>query len=303
MSQAAPVRHNPASPVLALLLMQRPQGPLTEPGAYSLGDMHARFATPPGSMIGPVDRSFSTKPDTLRSVQLFRTERLALTASVCALVGSTLCLIAVGRVADWQIQLGPLGTWVGGLGTAAAACMAYVTLRQLLRTRREQQIEQQDRVAEEHARATRRAGRVQVRTIPGVTATMTPGWSVTLTNRSGRPIHDVKWNKLVAMRPDPPETLTEFICLPANSEFADYVPFILDSDSRGVEYLARPPEIRESHYSTRRPSVRPVPPNPRGPLIRLPMRRFHDLAESRRIPAPRSTAARHHSSRCCRVGG
>ncbi|UEL35040.1 hypothetical protein KTR60_10035 [Rhodococcus sp. C1] len=173
---------------------------------------------------------------------------IGIVALILGLVSIGLSLAAVGRLEDWEIQLGPLGTWVGGLGTAAAASMAYVTLRQLLRTRTEQQAEQQDRVADERARVTRRTGAVQVRTIPGETAGGVSGWSVTLTNRSGHPIHDVRWIGLVAMRPDPPEILTEFICMPTNSEFADYAPFVPDSESRGVEYLAIPPTIRESHY-------------------------------------------------------
>ncbi|WP_336879771.1 hypothetical protein [Rhodococcus globerulus] len=37
--------------------------------------------------------------------------------------------------------------------------------------------------------------------------------------------------------------------MPTKSEFNDGVPFILDSDSREVEYLSNPADVRETHYA------------------------------------------------------
>lgn len=151
-----------------------------------------------------------------------------------------LCLVALDR-AGWRVQLGDLGTWVGGLGSALAAGAAFLTLRQLLSTRREQ-------LAVERGRVQRRAARVELRTKPVTTSASSPGWSVVLTNQSGHPIYDVRWLGLVAMQPDPPDTRTEFICIPTWSEFPDYERVVLDSATSGVEYIANPPEMRESHY-------------------------------------------------------
>lgn len=164
-----------------------------------------------------------------------------LLGALLAIAAIGLSLAAITRRLDWQIQLGDLGTWVGGIGSTLAAFAAFVTLRELQRTRRSEAEEQRGRVR-------RRAARVQVRTIPCETSAQRPGWRVTLTNRSGHPIYDLKWGGLVAMRPEPPDIKTDFVCLPIESEFADSSPFVLDSESCGVEYLASPPEAREQYY-------------------------------------------------------
>lgn len=91
------------------------------------------------------------------------------------------------------IQYGALGTWVGGLASAAAAGAAYMTLRQLLRARN---VQEEDR----RSRALRRAGRVEVRIEPTqtVVAPHYPlGWAVSVANRSDDSIYDARVGRVL----------------------------------------------------------------------------------------------------------
>lgn len=110
-----------------------------------------------------------------------------------SLAGLLLCFISVNRMFGLGIQYGALGTWVGGLASAAAAGAAYMTLRQLLRARN---VQEEDR----RSRALRRAGRVEVRIEPTqtVVAPYYPlGWAVSVANRSDDSIYDVRVGRVL----------------------------------------------------------------------------------------------------------
>lgn len=109
-------------------------------------------------------------------------------------VSALSCFIVADRLFDLGIQYGDLGTWVGGLGSASAAGAAYVTLRQLLRNRNDQE-------ADRRARALRRARRVGVRIEPTQTEVGPDypfGWSVTVKNQSDDPIYEVRIGRALA---------------------------------------------------------------------------------------------------------
>ncbi|MCA1007012.1 hypothetical protein LCL87_14905 [Rhodococcus hoagii] len=118
-------------------------------------------------------------------------EVFAVVAAVAPLsvAGIVVCLLALDK-SGWRVQLGDLGTWVGGIGSAAAAFAAFVTLRQLLKTNRQERNEMRDR-------ALRRAKRVTLK------VDMKAGlWTAVVANQSGHPIYDPVWRGFVSIDPD-----------------------------------------------------------------------------------------------------
>lgn len=113
--------------------------------------------------------------------------RLASTAILFSAAGFALCLAALGSVAGWGVRFGELGTWVGGLGSAAAAGAAVAGLRRVQRAREEEG-------KERRARALLRVRRIELRIEP-VKTSVAPeyplGWTVSVVNASDRPIYEV----------------------------------------------------------------------------------------------------------------
>lgn len=129
------------------------------------------------------------------------TRSYGILTTVLGLVAVALSFAALNSELDWGVRYGDLGTWVGGLGSAAAASAAFVTLQQLFQDRRE--AERARGAAEEEARgrALRRAARIKVEATSHFSnyidavgnIRMRYFWILALTNGSDRPVYDVKF--------------------------------------------------------------------------------------------------------------
>ncbi|MGV9945280.1 hypothetical protein [Rhodococcus aetherivorans] len=151
-------------------------------------------------------------------------------------IGTAGAIVAcIGLAIAGRIQLGDLGTWVGGLASAAAALVALATLRQLLEAQRKESEERRDRAA-------RRAARVELKRsqIRHEDSTV---HIFELENKSGHPIYEVKWLGPVAVKQDA-ERLTDF-----GPDTKEYDRAILENGvSLSAQYTSDIPESERASW-------------------------------------------------------
>ncbi|MFC7451283.1 hypothetical protein [Rhodococcus daqingensis] len=157
---------------------------------------------------------------------------LGTAAILVASLALILCFIAANKAFGWGVQYGDLGTWVGGIATALASGAAFVTLRELLRTRREDEDERR-------ARALRRAKRVRVKTVRSIpTSGSALGWKVSVTNLSGHPIYDFRWNGMIAYNFDEPnQKSSSDVTISSEGDSEGNLEAVDNGETQSIEYI------------------------------------------------------------------
>lgn len=160
------------------------------------------------------------------------------------IIGSTGLVISIAallRNFTFGLQLGDLGTWIGGLGTTMVAILTLWTVRESIRARTGADRLRAESDREAGVRALRKAARARVTVLPGNT-TGTPAWTVTLQNNTGGTLYDVEWTNFTAVQAPTAmnsaqtvsTTITDF---PFGADEHPSSPVVLDTEARTAHFF------------------------------------------------------------------